>query len=291
MHYRDLNSQNDWIQKNVFDAMRNYLYCCLCIRSALGISKQRIARQRFVKRQQSTLPIVQMSKADMERQDLSRHILMPLDVEQTFVKWWTSLQPTSLVDVRYLHGRHGNAGKPSNSAKLSVKEAFIEFLDINSQPNGRSHDSSGSIHYLTSKFRTISESVVREFTRSQEAIGRQCCSNGSSTNWLELERPKVTICPHQEDHYDTFPKAKETIRGRQTTLNRVRQASASTPEKLTQLEGEMRSLQEDLAKHHKDACESLSYFIQCTKNAFNNGKKLLSLRLKLRRAHMFKEEI
>ena len=48
--YRDLKRQNEWIQCNVFDTMGNYLYChCIC--AALGISAQRLARQRNIKRQ------------------------------------------------------------------------------------------------------------------------------------------------------------------------------------------------------------------------------------------------
>ena len=138
---------------------------------------------------------------------------MPSSVEEPFNKWWRTLESASLVDVRYPYGRHGNAGKPSNSTNTSVKEDFIEFVDMNSQPNGRSQDSSGPTYYFLSKFTTIQtpkpespnyeqclrSSVVGEFNRSQREAGKQGCSNGSSANWLKLERPKHAICPHQED--------------------------------------------------------------------------------------------
>ena len=121
-HYRDLNRQNEWLRENIFDTAGNYLYCCTCVRMALGISKQRIARQRAVKRQQNAKPIVKMSKSDVEKQDLSTHVVMPPSVEESFNKWWRTLEAASLVDVRYPHERHGNAGKQSHSAKMSVKE-------------------------------------------------------------------------------------------------------------------------------------------------------------------------
>ena len=48
-HYRDLKAQNDWLRANMFDSRGNYLYCAKCIRTAFGISKQRLARQRKMK--------------------------------------------------------------------------------------------------------------------------------------------------------------------------------------------------------------------------------------------------
>ena len=265
-----------------------------CVRTALGISKQRIARQRAVKRQQNAKPIVKMSKSDVEKQDLSTHVVMPSSVEEPFNKWWRALEATSLVDVRYPHERHGNAGKPSNSARTSVKEDFIRFVDMNSQPNGCSQDSSGPRYYFLSKFTTIQtpkpespnyeqrlrSSVVNEFNRSQREAGKQGCSNGSSANWLKLERPKHAICPHQEDYCDTCAKAKETIRGKQTTLNRLKQAAASTPEDLFALEDEIQSCQATQAKHREEACESHAYFMECTKKCSTQWKRITELETK-----------
>ena len=51
-YYRNLVHQNEWLRGNVFDAMGNYLFCQECIMGALNISKQRLTRQRNVKRQQ-----------------------------------------------------------------------------------------------------------------------------------------------------------------------------------------------------------------------------------------------
>ena len=43
--YRDVKRQNKWLRTNVFDAMGDYMYCCECVCSSLGISKQRLANQ------------------------------------------------------------------------------------------------------------------------------------------------------------------------------------------------------------------------------------------------------
>ena len=62
---------------------------------------------------------------------------------------------------------------------MSIMEYFLQFVDCNSQPNGRSADSSGPTLYFISKFTTIqipkkdvhnyserlSRSVVGEFNR------------------------------------------------------------------------------------------------------------------------------
>ena len=44
------------------------------------------------------------------------------------------------TQTKYL-GRHGNADKVSHSAESSIHQQFLEIVDMNSQPNGRSADS------------------------------------------------------------------------------------------------------------------------------------------------------
>ena len=80
---------------------------------------------------------------------------MPAALELSFKSWWRFLEPSHIVKVRYPHARHGNAGKVSHSAKTTVHDDFIKFVDMNSQPNGRSADSSGPTHYFSLKFTSI----------------------------------------------------------------------------------------------------------------------------------------
>lgn len=75
--YRDLKRQNDWLVANVFDSMGNYLYCQTCIVTAFGISKQRLARLRNIKREQSQHPVVEMTKNEVEEVKLGDFVLMP----------------------------------------------------------------------------------------------------------------------------------------------------------------------------------------------------------------------
>ena len=77
---------------------------------------------------------------------------------------------------------------PSNSAKKSVKEPVPPI----------------TISVYTTPLLGSSTDPERSWKKG--------CSNGSSVNWLKLERPKHAICPHQEDYCCTCAKAKETIR-------------------------------------------------------------------------------
>jgi len=167
---------------------------------------------------------------------------MPDDIESSFKNWWRSLEPSTIVDVRYPHTKHGNAYphtkhgnalKRSNSAKKTTLEEFLLFVDINSQSNGRSADSSGPALYFLPKFSTIQapkpgvnqfeerliRSVVGEFNCTQQDSGRSGCSNGSSHNWLKTYRPKVAICPHQEDYCNTCARSKTEMNAKQTNIN------------------------------------------------------------------------
>ena len=153
--YQDLKRQNEWLRENMFDPMGNCLYCRSCIRTSFGLSKQRIANQRKIKRQQFHAPLKQITKLEVEEQHLGDFVVMPVGIETPFTMWLRSLDSTELVEVRYPHSRHGNAGKKSNSAKTSLMDDFLAFIDLNSQPNGRSADPSGPTFHFLSMFTTV----------------------------------------------------------------------------------------------------------------------------------------
>jgi len=57
--------------------MGNYLFDSACIRAAFSLSKQRLARQRAIKRKQSQEPIREMTKSDIEKDHVSEYVVMP----------------------------------------------------------------------------------------------------------------------------------------------------------------------------------------------------------------------
>ena len=128
-------AQNEWIRGNIFDAMGNYIFCHDCVRKALGVSKQRLSRQRQVKRRLFQQPEREMTKKEVDDQSLTPFVIMPLEIELCFALWWKGLPSEHKVVVRYPFERHGLAGRVSNNAKTDAKQAFLEFVDNNAQPN------------------------------------------------------------------------------------------------------------------------------------------------------------
>ena len=289
-HYRNLNRQNDWIRENLFDPMGNYLYCCPCIRASLRVSRQRLARQRGIKRRQFQEPLRDMTKAEVEEESVSEYVVMPASLEIAFKEWWVSLEPSHTVMVRYPHAHRGIAGRMSNSCKSSVMQDFLSFVAINSQPNGRSADSFLT-YYFVPKFSTLqapapnspqfqerlSRSVIGEFNQAQRECGRGQCSNGSCHNWLKKHRPKHSVCPHKEDYCDTCAQTNAEVRAKQTTLNRLQQAAASLPEDLKQLEDDIKAFRQSLEIHRKEAEESHHYYTEVTKKANKKWNRIVEL--------------
>ena len=272
VQYRDIVCQNNWLKSNVFDSLGNYLYCSSCIRAAFDVSGSRLSRLQQVKRKECSEPIAKMTKSEVEEQRLGERVIMHANLDCSFKSWWRSVEPTDEVEVRTPHSRHGNASKVSYSAKTATHEKFLEFVDMNSQLNGRSADSSGPTFYFSPKFTSIQmpkknvhhyqeqvkRSVIGEFNHSQHESGLTECSNGSSHNWLKQDRPKVAICPHREDYYDTCSKQKISINAKQTTINRLRQASNCEPDEIKRLETELAGLKEEQKRRHKNLINTMS---------------------------------
>ena len=128
----------------------------------------------------------------------------------------------------------------------------------------KSADSTEPTAYFLPKFTSIQSpkagvsreeclrrSVVGECNRIQQESGKSECSNGSSQNWLKAHRPKVAICPHQEDYCDTCARRKKDISGKQTSANRLLQSSNAAPEEVKRLQDEITSLKQDLECHRQ----------------------------------------
>ena len=200
--------------------------------------------------------------------------------------WWRSLSGSTTVSVRFPHAKHGNAGKASNSAKETVMDDFLTFVDINSQPNGRSDDSSGPTRYFLPKFTTVQapkpgtsyyqerlrRSVVGEFIRSQTESRRGTCSN-----WLKKHRPKLSICPHQEDYCDTCSKRKEGSRAKRTTINRLLASASADASLISRLEDEKRAINQAFERHRHEAEQAHKYYVGTTKKCGDEWAEITEL--------------
>ena len=143
-----------------------------------------------------------LSKSEVINDRLQNFVVMPEGIDN-FMQWWDTVQDTDQVKVRYPHEQHGLSRKPSNSEKPSVREDFLQFVDGNSQPNGRNIGSAGAQYYFSPKFTRVGEptkseknkeektnhSLLCEFNRSQRERGREGCSERSAFQWLKEDRP------------------------------------------------------------------------------------------------------
>lgn len=71
---------------------------------------------------------MEMTKAEVEEKKLGAFIVMPDGCDINFGVYWRFLGNSAKVNVRYPHGRHGLAGKQSNSAKRRVWRTFYSSL-------------------------------------------------------------------------------------------------------------------------------------------------------------------
>ena len=232
-----------------------------------------------------------MKKSEVTKESLSNFVIMPDGIDIAFNKWWVSMDASALVRVRYPHERHGNAGRPSNFAKQDVRKDFLRFVDSNTQPNGRSADSSGPTFYFSPKFTTIQSpiptvhhfeervtcSVVGEFNRVQREEGKGECSNGSSHNWLKKFRPKVAICPHQEDYCDTCSKFIADVNAKQTVINRLQHASQSSPEEVQKEQSDLEELNQQHENHKQAAQASHTYYTTLIKRCSEQWSEIATL--------------
>ena len=102
----------------------------------------------------------------------------------TFAAWWKTLDDDE-VEVQFPHERHGLAGRLSNHSKQDVMAHFLEFVDANSQPNGRQAESYSAQFFFHPNFTRIAppregeknydekarSSLVHEFNRVQKEQG------------------------------------------------------------------------------------------------------------------------
>ena len=128
----------------------------------------------------------------------------------------------------------------------------------------------GTSHYQE----RVKRSVVGEFNRTQRESGRGECSNGSSHNWLKSDRPKVAICPHREDYCDTCSKHKISINAKQTTINRLKQASNS---EIKKLEAELVDVKEEQERHRQRAQKAHEYYVHETASCASRWKQINKL--------------
>ncbi len=187
----------------------------------------------------------------------------------TFGAWWKTVESDDQVEVQYPHERHGLAGRVSNHAK---QEVLDQFLDANSQPNGRQVGSYSAQFFFHPKFTRIApprvgeknyekahSSLVYEFNRVQTEAGRLTCGATAASEWLKKHHPKVALHPSMTDYCDTCKYLKEQKSPNQAIINRSQLSGSATEAELRGLEDTRQHLEKELADHKEVATKSREY--------------------------------
>ena len=178
--------------------------------------------------------------------------------------------------------KRGLQGLKSNNAKVEERKSFLEFVDANSQPNGRRLDSRFTAISTPKPSdpnyeRKMKTSLVGEFNRIQMELGKSTISSFSAAAWLRDDRPKVAIYPHQVDYCDFCAKVKKEIHAIQQTINRLHQSGSSSVKEITQSEDDKKEKTALLEEHLDQAKESMKYYREMKERCSTQWKKIEEL--------------
>ena len=268
--YRNIKQQNKWLLDNVFDSYGNYLFCFSCIKNILDVGGKRLHRLREIKRQQAKVPTIRLRK-DQVSTEQTCNVVPPATVTNVLA-WWTNLEDSSIIELHNppkLH--HGK----SNNCKEELLARFLEFIDNNSQPNGRRVGSHGPLFFMNSKFDRINapsasevgkperwkrRSLVYEFNRTLE--DNNSISNGTAKKWLRLYRPKHTICPQKTDYCEMCVECQEQKRRHETISMRLQQEGNGNEDEIRENKALAESYGLLLEEHRVDAANELDHYRQ-----------------------------
>ena len=169
-------------------------------------------------------------------------------------------------------------------------------MEQNIVPNGRTSESYGRNYYLNIKFQRIDppkanekdyeqkskSSVVAEFNRAQQALGKEVISAFTFREWLtkyfEKDRGiKIGICPHMTDYCDTCKQLKVEIQRSCTIIRRMRESGNANPSTLRDCEQELLSFESNVLQHKTDAQSARSHYKEAIEKCKTSWKRIEEL--------------
>lgn len=273
--YRNINQQNKWLLENVFDSYGNYIFCFSCIKTILEVGGKRLHRLRDMKRQQVNAATIHLRKHQVPLERIGD--VVPPVKETNVLEWWMSLEDSSMVELRSPPKLHGGT---SNYRKEELLPRFLDFIDHNSQPNGRRVGSHGPLFFLNATFDrlnapSVSEvgkpepwkrrSFVYEFNRTLEDERR--ISNGTAKKWLKMYRPKHAICPKKTDYCEMCVECQEQKKRHETISMRLQQNGNGNEDEIREHIALAESYGLLVEEHRVDADSELQHYRQQTKKS------------------------
>jgi hypothetical protein len=206
-------------------------------------------------------------------------------------KWLDSLSDEDEVDIKFPYEKHGLHRKPSNHSKPAVRDALLQFVDNNIQPNGRQAGSYSAQYYFIPKFTRIDPpkvgekdfdtkahaSVVWTFNQAQQERGEQTCSAFAARQWIKENRPKVSLHPHKSDYCDTCKGLKEEISRQSAIFKRLMQAGSTPEHDLRLLQSEISTVEQTLSSHKEEAASGREYYNTVVAACATNWEKIMMM--------------
>lgn len=264
-----------------------------CIVANLGVHTERLSKQRKIKVNQCQQPVMTLTKKEVTDKKLVAFVLHPAvdDIAQSASEWWEALHDDDEVEVKYPYDRHGLAGKSSNNSKPEVRDAFLQFVDANSHPNGRHAGSYSALFYFIPKFTRIDPPKVGEkdfdtkakaslvwvFNHAQEEAGKKTCSAFAARQWLKELRPKLALHPHKSDYCDTCKYLKEEISRQSAVHKRLMQAGSAQEQGIRDVEAKLKESEEKLHTHKEEASAARDYYNEMTQLCSDKWSKIMEL--------------
>ena len=231
---------------------------------------------------------MQLPKREVEQRRLVDYALQDDECDLTFTQWWKPKGEDDIIEVQYPHQRHRLAGKPSNHSKPEVMSQFLEFVDHNSQPNGRQASSYSAQYFFLPKFTRIhppkvgeknyeekcTASLVCEFNRVQREENRPTCGSTAASEWLHKHRPKHALHPSMTDYCDTCKYLKEQLSRQQAILNRLQQSGSASEDEIRATEAAKATVNEELEQHKVIATKAREYYRSSMNKCAEQWKKI-----------------
>ena len=291
---KNFKQQNKWLLENIFDSHGNYLYCFACIKKILGVGGDRLNRLREIKRQQVNMPIIRIPKDQVPAERIG-DIILP-ENETNLLSWWVKLEDNCIVELRSPPKLH--RGK-SNNSKEHILPRFLDFIDINSQPNGRRVGSHGPLFYLNSKFDRINtpskneadkpeqwkrRSLVYEFNRSIQDKNMSI-SNGTAKKWMKKYRPKHAISPKKTDYCEMCVECQEQKKRHETISIRLQQSGNANEDEIKENQALAESYRLLLEEHKMDAGNEIQHYREQTNKSQASYREVEQYQKKKHKIH------
>ena len=167
---------------------------------------------------------------------------------------------------------------------------FLEFVDSNSQPNGR-QSGSYTAQFFHPKFSRIApptqgdknyeekarSALVYEFNRVQTELGKGTCGPTAASEWLHKHRPKVALHPSMTDYCDTCKNLKEELSRVQAIANRLQQSGNASESALRAQEERQHQLEEEKREHKENVTKAREYYKECVQKCKTSWNKIMHL--------------